>query len=99
MKLRFGTCRGTYLVDKPEEEVARVVLIDDIARAYDRDLSSFRKFLKRNRIETQFTVDFVSGQRRGCVTPEVAEQIRQLMTPDEIIPFSKDDVEPDPLSY
>ena len=97
MKFNFGKPLGTYVVSKTEEEVAKVVLVDDIAHTYGRDRSSFTKLLKKRRIQMQFTVDPVSGQRRRCVTPEVAEYIRQFMIPDEIVPFeaspSENDVE------
>ena len=72
-----------------ESRMAKVVLVDDIAKAYDKDRTAVLKMLKKNKVEMSFTIDPISGQRRRCVTPEVADQIRELMTPDEIVPFKK----------
>ena len=70
-----------------EANVAKVVLVDDIASAYDKNRSGFLKLLKKNKIEMGFTIDPVSGQKRRCVSPETAERIKELMTPDEIVSF------------
>ena len=83
----MGMYLGKYVFDRPEEEVAKVVLVDDIAHALGRDRSSFTKLLKKRGIKMQFTIDPISGQRRRCVTPETAELIREFMVPDEILPF------------
>ena len=103
MKFHLGKRLGEYVVDEMEEEVSKVVLLDDIANAYNKDRSAFMRMLKKRGIKMQFTLYPISGQRRRCVTPEVAEQIREFMVPDEIVPFEVSqpdgDVEPDPMSY
>ena|SRR3990167_9654607 len=96
MPTRTGM-RVTYLDCEPidldilEEEIrgmAKVVLVLDIARHYDRDPASFLKLLKRNDIELLFTIDPVSGQERRCVTVETAEDIKRLMESEhEVVKF------------
>ena len=95
MRFHFGKPLDVYVVNETEEEVAKVVLVEDIARAFNRDRSSFFKLLKKRGIRTQFTLDPISGQQRRCVTPEVAEQIREFMIPDEIVPFEVSPTEND----
>lgn len=65
-----------------KEAMAQVVLVNDLAKHYDRDRGSFLKLLKRNGIVIDKVRDGVSGQQQNCVTLDQIEQIKTIMTPE-----------------
>jgi hypothetical protein len=65
-----------------KEAMANVVLVNDLAKHYDRDRGSFLKLLKRNGIEIEKVRDGVSGQQQNCVTLDQVELVKVLMTPE-----------------
>ena len=65
-----------------KEAMAQVVLVNDLAKHYDRDRGSFLKLLKRNGIEIDKVRDGVSGQEQNCVSIPAAKVIEGLMTPE-----------------
>lgn len=70
-------------LEKERKEVmAQVVLVNDLAKHYDRDRGSFLKLLKRNGIEIDKVRDGVSGQQQNCVTLDQVERIKEIMTPE-----------------
>ena len=73
------------LEEERKEAMANVVLVNDLAKHYDRDRGSFLKLLKRNGIELLSVRNDVSGQQQRCVTIEVAKQIEILMTPEHVV--------------
>ena len=62
--------------------MAQVVLVNDLAKHYDRDRGSFLKLLKRNKIEISKVQNGVSGQHQNCVTLDQVEEIERIMTPE-----------------
>jgi cystathionine beta-lyase/cystathionine gamma-synthase len=65
-----------------KEAMAQVVLVNDLAKHYDRDRGSFLKLLKRNGIKIMKVRDGVSGQQQNCVTIEATKFIETIMTPE-----------------
>jgi hypothetical protein len=65
-----------------KEAMAQVVLVNDLAKHYDRDRGSFLKLLKRNGIEISKVRDGVSGQQQNCVELDQVELVKELMTPE-----------------
>ena len=65
-----------------KEAMAQVVLVNDLAKHYDRDRGSFLKLLKRNGINIMKVRDGVSGQQQNCVAIGAAKVIEGLMTPE-----------------
>ncbi len=65
-----------------KEAMAQVVLVNDLAKHYDRDRGSFLKLLKRNKIEITKVQNGVSGQHQNCVTLDQVEEIERIMTPE-----------------
>ena len=65
-----------------KEAMAQVVLVNDLAKHYDRDRGSFLKLLKRNGIAIDKVRDGVSGQHQNCVSVAAAKVIEGLMTPE-----------------
>ena len=73
-----------------KEAMAQVVLVNDLAKHYDRDRGSFLKLLKRNGVEIMKVRDEVSGQEKNCVSVETAKEVEVLMNPQHEVISVKD---------
>jgi len=68
------------------DDMAKFVMVKEIAERYGRNRSSFGKFLRRNGIETEIKYNPVTGQNVSVVPVDALDRIERVLHPeDEIV--------------